>query len=74
MVQRFWWVWKGGYDGPVKDSFQKFVEDSEVKNFGYQDYARGFTAQLWDPDDWANIFARSGAQYVVLTAKHHEGL
>jgi alpha-L-fucosidase len=70
---RFWWVWKGGYDGPVKESFQKFVDDSEPKNFGYQDYAHRFTAQLWQPDDWASIFARSGAQYVVLTSKHHEG-
>ena len=70
---RFWWSWKGGYNGPVSESFQKFVEDSEPKNFGYQDYAHRFTAQLWQPNDWASIFARSGAQYVVLTSKHHEG-
>ncbi|CAB9504490.1 Tissue alpha-L-fucosidase [Seminavis robusta] len=69
----FWWVWKGGYDGPVKPSFQKFVEESEVKNFAYQDYAHRFTAQLWNPDEWAKIFKRAGAQYVVLTSKHHEG-
>ena len=70
---RFWWVWKGGYTGPPKDSFQQFVESTEHKNFGYQDYAQRFTAELWDPDYWAKLFARSGAQYVVLTSKHHEG-
>jgi alpha-L-fucosidase len=32
-----------------------------------------FSATLWDPDYWADVFARSGAQYVVLTSKHHEG-
>lgn len=58
----------------MKDSFQDFIDQTEVKNFGYQDYAHRFTAELWEPDDWANIFARSGAQYVVLTSKHHEGL
>jgi alpha-L-fucosidase len=73
-MERFWYVWKGGYDGPPKESFQKFIEESEVKNFGYQDYAQRFTAQLWDPNDWAQTFARSGAQYVMLTSKHHEGL
>lgn len=32
-----------------------------------------FSATLWNPDYWADVFARSGAQYVVLTSKHHEG-
>jgi alpha-L-fucosidase len=27
----------------------------------------------FEPDYWAEIFAASGAQYVVLTSKHHEG-
>jgi len=32
-----------------------------------------FTAELFDPEEWAAIFAGSGAKYVVLTSKHHEG-
>jgi alpha-L-fucosidase len=28
---------------------------------------------LFDPDRWADLFARSGAKYVVLTTKHHDG-
>ena len=28
---------------------------------------------LFDPDHWADVFQRSGARYVVLTSKHHEG-
>ncbi len=34
---------------------------------------RMFRAELFDPDHWAEFFARSGARYVALTSKHHEG-
>ena len=27
----------------------------------------------WDPDDWARTFAATGARYVVLVTKHHDG-
>jgi len=42
-------------------------------NFQYQDFAPQFKADLFDPDQWASLFADSGARYVVLTSKHHEG-
>jgi alpha-L-fucosidase len=32
-----------------------------------------FKAELFDPDQWAELFQRSGAQYIVPTSKHHEG-
>jgi alpha-L-fucosidase len=32
-----------------------------------------FTAELWDPDAWADLFVKAGIKYVVLTSKHHEG-
>lgn len=41
--------------------------------FTYQDFARDFTAEHFDASYWANLFAKSGAKYVVLTSKHHEG-
>ncbi len=28
---------------------------------------------LWNPDEWARRFAATGARYVVLVAKHHDG-
>lgn len=34
----------------------------------------GFTAADYDPDAWARLFARAGARYAVLTAKHHDGV
>ena len=42
-------------------------------NFPYFDFAPMFRAELFDPDHWADVFERSGAKYVALTSKHHEG-
>jgi alpha-L-fucosidase len=48
-----------------------------ARNFGedfeYRDFAPLFRAELFDADYWAELFSRSGAKYVVLTAKHHDG-
>jgi len=42
-------------------------------NFTYQDFARDFTAEFFNASEWAELFKASGAKYVVLTSKHHEG-
>ena len=42
-------------------------------NVKYQDFANNFKAELFQPDEWAAIFKNSGAKYIVLTSKHHEG-
>lgn len=43
------------------------------KDFEYRDFGPLFKAELWDPVGWAELFEASGAKYVVLTAKHHDG-
>ena len=65
----FWNLWNGAKDPQYID----FVKQTERPGFSYQEYASRFDASLYRPDDWANIFANSGAQYVVMTSKHHEG-
>jgi alpha-L-fucosidase len=40
----------------------------------YLAQSAGFTASAYDPDEWARLFARAGARYAVLTAKHHDGV
>jgi alpha-L-fucosidase len=42
-------------------------------DFPYQNFAAQFKAELFDPDHWGEVLAGSGAKYVVLTSKHHEG-
>ncbi|WP_330278948.1 alpha-L-fucosidase [Streptomyces sp. NBC_00056] len=34
----------------------------------------GFTAARFDPKAWAELFARAGAHYAVLTTRHHDGV
>jgi alpha-L-fucosidase len=46
------------------------------KKFGdrtYYDLATDFKAELFQPDEWAKLFEQSGAKYIVLTSKHHDG-
>jgi alpha-L-fucosidase len=39
----------------------------------YYQLADQFKAELYNPDEWARIIEQSGARYVVLTSKHHDG-
>jgi alpha-L-fucosidase len=41
--------------------------------FGYKDFFPSFTGAQFDPDDWAALFRRAGAQFVVPVAEHHDG-
>ncbi|GMU20186.1 MAG: alpha-L-fucosidase [Phycisphaerae bacterium] len=65
------WYWHDMMDrnGPT----WKFHLQTYGEKFAYQDFASMFKTEMFDPDHWADIFARSGAKYVVLTSKHHEG-
>ena len=51
----------------------KFHQRVFGPDFDYPRFAPMFRAELFDPDQWAETFLRSGAKYVVLTSKHHEG-
>jgi alpha-L-fucosidase len=42
-------------------------------NFNYDDFIPKFTAANYDPASWVDLFERAGAQYFVLTSKHHDG-
>jgi alpha-L-fucosidase len=41
----------------------------------YGDFRAPFAEGLeqWDPREWARLFRRAGARYVVLVTKHHDG-
>lgn len=39
----------------------------------YEDFAADFKAELFDADRWADIIKRSGAKYMNLVSKHHDG-
>lgn len=53
--------------------FTQFHNSHYGPKFTYADFAPQFKAEYFNPDDWAELFKRSGAKYVVLTSKHHDG-
>ncbi|KAK4877388.1 hypothetical protein RN001_009894 [Aquatica leii] len=64
------WFWKQWENNPI---IIDFMNKNYPPGFTYQEFAKDFTAEFFDPYDWANLFQLSGAKYVVLTSKHHEG-
>ncbi len=41
--------------------------------FGYKDFIPMFTAEKFDPDEWAELFRQSGAQFAGPVGEHHDG-
>ncbi|XP_068935145.1 tissue alpha-L-fucosidase-like isoform X2 [Petaurus breviceps papuanus] len=65
----FWWNWQGRHDLKYK----AFMIQNYPPHFSYADFGPQFRASFYDPKQWADLFEASGARYVVLTSKHHEG-
>ena len=54
----------------IRTNFMKRVYG---KNFTYRDFAPLFKAELFRPDEWAELFKEAGAKYIVMVTKHHDG-
>ncbi len=67
------WYWKRMYDKKPENVWWQFHKKNYGEQFDYADFAPQFRAELFNADQWADIFARSGAKYIVPTSKHHEG-
>ena len=57
----------------------KFAE-FQKKNYGnnatvesYKEFAKDFHAELWDPDQWMELFDQAGAKGIMFTTKHCDG-
>lgn len=55
------------------DSSIKAFHRAKFGNLTYYQLADQFKAELFKPDEWARLFEQSGAKYMVLTSKHHDG-
>lgn len=44
-----------------------------ASQFGYKDFIPMFTAEKFDPDEWAQLFKASGARFAGPVAEHHDG-
>jgi len=54
---------------------QAYHRENYGADFDYYNFASVFDKdiQKWNPDSWAKVFHDTGAKYVVLTTKHHDG-
>ena len=53
----------------------KFHRETYGDDYSYDNFGAAFNESLeaWDPASWAALFKQSGARYVVLVTKHHDG-
>ena len=73
------WYWHAITEGqkpkaaPVDAGSWEMHKKLYGADYAYANFAPQFRAELFDPAHWADVFQRSGAKYVALTSKHHEG-
>lgn len=65
------WYWKH-MNNPNHPTYRHH-RDVYGEKFVYQDFVHLFRAELFEPERWSDLFKMSGAKYVVLTSKHHDG-
>ena len=66
------------YDGnsamnPVHEDFVNHHKKFYGENFRYENFVTDFTAENFNADEWVKLFERSGAKYMNLVSKHHDG-
>ena len=59
---------------PERTRIMSYYADTTKPVFDqYKELTKFWHAELWNPDDWAQMFKDAGAKYVVLVTKHHDG-
>ncbi|KAK5137926.1 hypothetical protein LTR08_006695 [Meristemomyces frigidus] len=68
----YWWY----MNSEPRNSSNNFYEHN-LETYGpghvYDDFIQNFTASVYDPKEWVDLFADAGAQYFVQVSKHHDG-
>ena len=50
-----------------------FMKNNWGEDFEYEDFAPLLKGELFDAEEWAGIFEKAGAKYIILVSKHHDG-
>lgn len=69
------WFYRGLMTGDTaRRRIMSLYADTTLPVFDqYATLADHWHAELWQPQQWANLFRRAGARYVMLVTKHHDG-
>ena len=62
----FWWQWKGAKAPWAVE----FMEKNYLQTFTYPDFAPQFQAELFSPNEWAELLSNSGARFVRHFINH----
>ncbi len=68
-----WYWYRINENSEAGKLFRDYHNKRYGEDFKYQDFADDFKAEHFDPAQWADVFKKAGAKYMVLTSKHHEG-
>lgn len=53
--------------------FVEFHERVYGAGYPYEEFAGQWKAELFRPEEWAELFAQTGAGYLGIVSKHHDG-
>ena len=67
------WYWNNMANQKPDNPWWQYHQRVWGEDFDYRNFAALFRCENFDPDQWADLFVRSGAKYIVPTSKHHEG-
>ncbi|KAI1147919.1 alpha-L-fucosidase [Nemania diffusa] len=69
------WFWWYSTHHPQADpsDFYDYRLRTYGRDWAYDDTFPYFTASQFNPKEWVDLFADAGAQYFVITSKHHDG-
>lgn len=70
-----WYGWTLDCPDPTDAQlqFREFHKKTYGENFKYEDFVPMFKAEAFDAEEWADLFQKSGAKYINLVSKHHDG-
>lgn len=66
----FWNIWRSW--GTDNEDHINFMNENFKPGFTYQEFARDFTGEHFNATEWVQLFADSGAKYLVVTSKHRK--
>ncbi len=73
VVERGEWYARKLYEEGGEDYQYHLEHFGHPSEFGYHDFVPLFTAEKFDPEEWAELFEQTGARFAGPVAEHHDG-
>lgn len=67
-----WYGYNMYREGSLQNLYHR-LNYGEIEAFGYKDFIPKFTAEKFDPDEWGELFKKSGAKFAGPVGEHHDG-